>query len=144
MPPSRHVASVFGRNSSISVNRNSRAESQSERMIAASFFQYCRRFLDFRCRAELLNYSLQVFQTCCDAHLWGNLRCTELHILFYDGPAGISVFQKCAEERREINAALPNDREDLVFDGVFEGPLLLAAFLQHFYIAVFDVHAAHI
>src|ERR1700685_4247267 len=86
--------------------------------------------------------ALQIREALGDALRRRNRNGVELHVLFDDHPAGVIVFLQRAEECGEVDIALPDDREDFVFDGFFKRPFVLASFSQSLLIAVFNVDEA--
>ena len=66
----------------------------------------------------------------------------KLHVLLDNGPAGVTVFHKRAEERGKVDVALADYGENFVLDGFLEGPLVLARFVENFVVAVLDMDEA--
>src|ERR1700722_17985260 len=96
----------------------------------------CARFLD--CADD----ALQIGKAFCHRPRRGDRNGVEFYVLFDDHPAGVIVFLQRAEEGREVDISLPDDREDFVFDGFFKGPFIFARFGEDFLIAVLDVDEA--
>src|SRR5499425_945010 len=89
---------------------------------------------------QVVDHATEIFHAGGHADFGRDFRGAEFHVLLDNGPTGIAILQERPEESREIDAALADDREDLVFDGFLEGPLVVPRLLEDFSIAVLDVN----
>src|SRR5208282_103311 len=96
--------------------------------------------LCFGCFRHVVDHAVQILHTRSDTVFRRYFRGAKLYVLFDDRPAGIAVLEQSAEERREIDVSLPDDGEDLVFNGFLEGPFVAASLFENFRGAIFDVN----
>ena len=89
---------------------------------------------------QVVDYAVEIFHAGGHADFGRDFRGAEFHVLLDNGPTGVAILQERSEESREVDAALADDREDFVFDGFLEAPLVVPRLLEDFSIAVLDVN----